>query len=184
MFVLQFPNKYNYFKRSTLKLLCLLFLLSILLTGCEKKYSSRAELIQRAEKEIPAATVENLKTIIAGSFQDGEDYLFWFVTGNTEFSYLPIEFHSKNGKDFTFIKTFHPLMRATDIAVQYWKNGVSFLVNNPTCQSIQITLDTGKVEQIPVENIPFAYFSEEVFSDSPSSSFEYLFLDKNGNIID
>lgn len=158
--------------------------LSLLLSSCKESYSSRTELIQRAEEEIPAATVENLKTVIAGNFKDGEDYLFWFVTGNTEFSYLPIEFHSKNGKDFTFVKTFHPLIRVTDIAVQYWKNGVSFLVNDPTCKSIQIASDTGKVEQIPVEKIPFVYFSEEVFSDSPSSSFGYWFLDEDGNSID
>ena len=84
-----------------------------------------------------------------------------------------MEFSPKGDDRYAFVKTYTALERGTDIAVLQWKEGYSFLINNPACTSLHLEMPDGTIEDIPVEKIPFVYYTS-----LPAS---YSFLDADGN---
>lgn len=134
-------------------------------------------LLQKARQEIPLADMENMELHIAGSCGNGEEVLFWFVTGN-EFqlhSYYPM-LCTEVGKDvWRFSHLAMAMDRGTDIAVYQWGRSYSFLVNNEACTAIEITGANG-TERITIrENAyPFVY----LYDGLPT---EYRFLAADGS---
>lgn len=106
-----------------------------------------------------------------------------FVSGNEyqAHSYLALEFLSKGEDCYEYIHTYRPFKRGMDICVQLWKNEYVFLVNNRNCTTIRITDKTG-TQDISIEEdaYPYVFYYEHSVS---GYSFEYVFLDKDGNEI-
>lgn len=149
-------------------------IISLLFAGCRPTYAGTEGLIQKAREEIPLAEAQTTPLVIAGNSQAEESLLFWFISGNTYQShgYFPMEFSPKGDDRYAFVKTYTALERGTDIAVLQWKEGYSFLINNPACTSLHLEMPDGTIEDIPVEEIPFVYYTA-----LPSS---YTFLDADG----
>ena len=150
-------------------------MISLLFAGCSQVYTGTEGLIQKAREEIPIADAQTVPLVIAGSSQAEGNLLFWFISGGTyqSHSYTPIEFFPKGNDRYTFVKTYTPLERGMDIAVLQWKEGYSFLINNPACTSLHLQMPDGTTRDIPVEEIPFVYYTA-----LPST---YTFLDAEGN---
>lgn len=151
---------------------CLLF------SACGSTLHGTDELIEKAREEFSIADAENMEIRYAGLCGKDDDVLVWFISGN-EYQmhrYLPMECEVVGENEYRFTQSFNPMDRGTDIAVYQWKNGYSFLVNNPDCAMLQIRNDGEVVEEIAIreDSIPFVYYVNYI----PP---EYLFLDKDGN---
>ena len=137
-------------------------------------------LIEKAREEIPVADAENIELVIAGKSVDGDGELYWFKSGN-EYQYhryTPIEFTSLGDDKYRFVKTYHPINRGMQICALQWNGGYSFLIDNEKCAYLELTYPEVNpvVELIPVDSVPFVYYS----SVMPA---EYNFLDAEGNIL-
>lgn len=73
---------------------------------------------------------------------------------------------------------YDPTERAADTASLMWKDGYSFVVNNPDCANIRITEPNGGSTDIEVTEIPFVYFLENA-----PNTFEYSFLNTKGETL-
>lgn len=158
----------------------LLCVLCLSLVGCAKTYHGTDELLEKARKEIPIADADTIEMQYAGMYSKGDRAIAWFISGNEYQAhyYLPIEIEIKgNGANYTFVHTFKPMDRGEDIAVLLWNQEYVFLINNPDCTTVRITDDQG-VHEIFIEKDAYPY----VFGYCPiPDSFEYTFLDKEGN---
>ena len=137
-------------------------------------------LIAKARKEIRnLADIETIEISIAGESvtnRSRTDHLFWFVTGNEYqmHEYIPMEFTEIGEDTYKFVHQYKALKRGQDIYVREWKNGYSFIVNNPKCKRISIWGYEGET-QVTVDQIPFVYYY-------PLLPGEYSFLDEDGNL--
>ena len=159
-------------------------LLCISFTGCAKTYHGTDELIEKARKEIPIADADTIDMAYAGMCGKGDKAIAWFISGNEYQAhyYLPMEIEIKdNGANYKFIHTYKPINRAEDIAVLLWHDSYVFLVNNPACVEIRIT-DEQNVHEFKIEKDAYPYSCIIELSEL-ASSFEYTFLDKDGNEI-
>lgn len=158
-------------------------LLCISFTGCAKTYHGTDELIEKARKEIPIADAW-VDMEYAGMCSKGDKAIAWFISGNEYQAhyYLPMEVEiMDNGANYEFIHTYKPMRRAEDIAVLLWRDSYVFLVNNPACVEIRIT-DEQNVHEFKIEEDAYPYSCIIELSEL-ASSFEYTFLDKDGNEI-
>lgn len=160
------------------KILSLLFLLLCLLalSGCRETIKGNSGLIEKARKELPISNADTVPITIAGCSSVANNKLFWFISGNDNqaHTYTPIEFSITDTDEYRFIKTYKPIERTQDIAVLLWNEGYSFLINNISCGYIRIKNSAGIVKDIPVENIPFVYYSDETITE-----YSFLNADKN-----
>lgn len=160
-------------------LLLLALILSFSLVGCQKKLKSTDALIDKAREEIPIADAENSDIRYAGLCVKNQAALMWFVSGN-EYQghyYLPMECTIVGEDEYTFEHVYKPMDRGMDIAVLQWKDGYSFLVNNPDCKTIRITDDEG-TRDVVIEDAAYPYIMYNEICPS-----EYVFLDADGNEI-
>lgn len=113
--------------------------------------------------------------MIAGSSQTEGSLLLWFISGSSYQShgYFPMEFSPKGNDRYAFVKAYTSMERGMDIGVLQRKEGYSFLINNPACTCLHLEMPDGTVQDIPVEEIPFVYYT-----GLPAS---YSFLDAEGN---
>ena len=157
----------------------LLCVLCVSVTGCSKTYHGTDELIEKARKEIPIADADRIEIQYAGMSERGDMVLAWFVSGNEYQAhyYLPIGFNIVGDEEYTFFHTYKPLERGQDIAVLQWRDGYSFIINNPKCVTVRITDNSGTHEEhIEKDAYPYVFYNKLL----PS---EYVFLDKDGNEI-
>ena len=166
------------------RIVCILIIcvLCFSTTGCSKTYHGTDELMKKARKEIPIADADTIDMEYAGMCSKGDKAIAWFISGNEYQAhyYLPMEVEIKdNGANYKFIHTYKPMDRAEDIAVLLWHDSYVFCVNNPTCVEIRIT-DAQKVHNFKIERNEYPYLCIIDLSEL-SSSFEYAFLDKDGN---
>ena len=149
------------------------------LVGCTKTYKGTDELIEKAREEIPISDADTTDIQYAGMSVVEDKALIWFISGN-EYQghyYLPMEVEVKGEDEYVFVRTYRPMdRRGDDIALLDWMNGYAFVINNPKCVSVMIRDKTGAHKEI-IENNSYPY----VFFYKYSSSFEYNFLDKDGN---
>ena len=153
--------------------LCMIFTLC----GCQKTFKGTDALIEKAREEIPIADAENTDIAYAGLCSKDDSALIWFVSGNAYQAhyYLPMECNVVGNDAYTFERVYKPMKRGTDIAVLQWKGGYAFLVNNPDCQTIRITDNTGTYDiNIEKDSYPYTHYNNLI----PS---EYMFLDAEGN---
>lgn len=155
----------------------ILFGVLILLCGCEPALKSECDIINKA-REYLSDNIDGLS--IGGSCSDNNRTLFWFISGNSEqaHTYIPMEFAVNENSEYSFVHKYDPIERTADTAALMWKNGYSFIVNNPDCANIRITEPDGSVTDIGVTEIPFVYFLENA-----PDEFEYGFLNANGETI-
>ena len=161
-----------------------LCMLCFFTSGCAKTYHGTEELIDKARQEIPISDAGTIQMEYAGMCGKGDRAIAWFVSGNEYQAhyYLPMEIEIMgNGANYRFIHTYKPTVRAEDIAVLLWNNSYLFLVNNPDCAGIRIT-DGINVHEFKIEKDEIPY-SCSIELDVLAPSFEYVFLDKDGNEI-
>lgn len=136
-------------------------------------------LIAKARKEINnLADIDTIEIAIAGkSTTNRMNHLFWFITGNESqmHRYIPIEFTETRNDTYQYVHKYSAVQRGKDIYVLMWRNGYSFIINNPNCKRISIWGYAGET-QVTVDQIPFVYY----YSFLPS---EYSFYDEDGNMI-
>lgn len=103
---------------------------------------------------------DNAQMTIAGTCQNKDRVLYWFVLRDESwvYEYIPIEFEIVNKDEYKFVKRHRGLDRGRDIFTLMWGYGYTFFVNNPDCGSMTITNEQGKVETIDIEEIPFVYY--------------------------
>lgn len=149
----------------------------LLLCGCEPVLKSEGDIINKA-REYLSDNIEGLS--IGGSCSDNNRTLFWFISGSREqaHTYIPMEFAVNEDGEYSFVHKYDPIERTSDTASLIWKDGYSFVVNNPDCANIRITEPDGDSTDIEVAGIPFVYFLE----NSPND-FEYSFLNAEGETV-
>ena len=147
--------------------------------GSGKTYKGTDALIAKAREELPISDADTIELQYAGLCGKDDEALIWFVSGSEYQAhyYLPIGFNVVGKDEYTFIRSFKPMEPAMDIAVLQWKDGYSFIINNPKCAAIKITDNSGTREHtIEKPAYPYVFYTDLI----PS---EYVFLDKNGNKI-
>ena len=145
---------------------------ALMLCGCEPALKSEGDIINKAREYIS----DNIGDLsIAGSCPVDNSTLFWLISGST---YIPMEFAVNENGEYSFVHKFNPIERAADTASLMWKDGYSFVVNNPDCASIRITDPDGGSTDIEVTGIPFVYFLENA-----PDEFEYVFLNAEGETL-
>jgi hypothetical protein len=157
----------------------LLLIAFFALSACGKTLKGTDALIEKAREEIPISDADTIEMQYAGLSGKEDKVLLWFISGNEYQAhyYLPMECSVAGTDEYTFEKTYKPMIRAADIAVLQWMNGYAFLVNNPKCSVIKITDAAGTHEEIIEENsYPYVFYYEQI----PT---EYAFLDEAGNEI-
>ena len=142
---------------------------ALMLCGCEPALKSESDIIGKA-REYLSDNVEELS--IAGNCSQNNSTLFWLMSGST---FIPMEFAVNENGEFSFTHRYEPIERTADTASLMWKDGYSFVVNNPDCSNIRITEPNGGVTDIGVTEIPFVYFLEIA-----PDEFEYSFLNAEG----
>ncbi len=161
-------------KKRLLILLCLL----LMLCGCEKTMKGTDDLIAKAREVIPVAEADTIDITYGGLCAEGDKALIWFVSGNEHQAhyYLPMECTIVGRNEYVYEHTYTPMDRGTDIAAVLWDGGYSFLLNNPHCTAIRI-IEDGVTRDIAIEKDAYPY----IYSMEQPSSFEYYFLDAEGN---
>ena len=119
-----------------MKRLTALFLVAVCvlaLVGCSSTISGTEELIAKAREELPVSDADTIELQYAGLCGKDDAALVWFVSGNEYQAhyYLPIEFNVVGENEYTFVRSYKPIERGMDIAALEWKDGYSFLINNP-----------------------------------------------------
>lgn len=150
---------------------------ALMLCGCEPALKSEGDIINKA-REYLSGNIDELS--IGGSCSNNNRTLFWFISGNPKQAdtYIPIEFAVNEDGEYSFVHKYDPTERTTDTASIIWKNGYSFVVNNPDCANIRITEPDGASTDIEVGEIPFVYFLENA-----PDEFEYNFLNAEGETV-
>lgn len=155
---------------------CLVLACVFGISSCQKTLKGTDALIEKAREEIAVADAENIDIAYAGMCSKDDLALIWFISGNEHQAhyYLPMECTIVGDNEYIFERICNPMERGMDIAVLQWQGGYSFLVNNPNCETIRITDNTG-TKDISIEKdvYPFIYYSNLL----PS---EYVFLDAEG----
>lgn len=165
------------------KIVCFLILCALCfsLAGCARVYHGTDELIEKARKEIPISQADTTEIRFAGMCGKGDKAIAWFVSGN-EFqahTYLPMEIEIKDhAAEYTFVRTYKPAIRGTDLAVLLWEGGYCFLINDPRCVEVEIYDNDGSQHHVPIEKnaYPYVFYWESI----PS---EYGFIDEAGSCI-
>lgn len=151
--------------------------LSFTLLGCKKTLKGTDALIDKAREE--SSIVDNIEITYGGLVAIEDTALIWFVSGNDnqEHTYLPMECNIVGKNEYTYVRTYKPMIRGNDIAISEWQNGYSFIINNLNCKKIRI-IDNSDIIDISIDKdvYPFVYHHELI----PT---EYEFLDENGNVI-
>ena len=147
-------------------------LVSLMLCGCEPALKSDSDIINKA-REYLSENIDGLT--IAGSCSDSNNTLFWLISEST---FIPMEFAVNENGEYSFAHRFDPIERTADTASLMWKDGYSFVVNNPDCTNIRITEPNGGITDIEVTKVPFVYFLENA-----PDEFEYVFLNAEGEIL-
>ena len=143
-----------------------------MLCGCEPAIKSENDIINKARKYLS----ENIDELsISGSCSDNSSTLFWLMSENT---LIPMKFAVNENGEYSFVHKYVPIERAADTASLMWKNGYSFVVNNPDCSKIRITEPDGGSTDIEITEIPFVYFLENA-----PDEFEYSFLNAEGETL-
>lgn len=154
-----------------------IFILAFSFAGCQKTIKGTNELIEKAREEIPISDADTIEIKYAGVLGKDDAALIWFISGSEYQAhyYLPMECNVVGKDEYTFVRTYKPMERGEDIAVLEWKDGYSFLINNPNCSTVKITDKTGTHEiAIEKDSYPYLIYNELI----PS---EYIFLDADGN---
>lgn len=148
----------------------------LMLCGCEPALKSEGDIINKAREYLPDNIAE-LSLSIGGSCFDNDKTLFWLISGDPDqaHTYTPMEFAVNEDGEYSFVHKYDPIERAADTASLMWKDGYSFIVNNPGCSNIRITEPNGGSSEIEVTEIPFVYFLENA-----PDTFEYSFLNAEG----
>ena len=157
-----------------MKKIFIFLIVCLILCGCGKTMKGTNALIEKAQEEM---LVSDVLINYAGLCAKEDDALIWFVSGNENqaHTYLPMECKIVGKNEYAFERVFKPLERGMDIVVLEWKDGVSFLVNNPNCKIIRIVDNFGKKDiVIEKDSYPFVYYHECI-------PLEYEFLDIEGN---
>lgn len=144
----------------------------LMLCGCEPALKSEGDIINKA-REYLSDNIDGLS--IVGSCSDNDRTLFWFMSGST---FIPMEFAVNEDGEYSFVHKYDTTERAADTASLMWKDGYSFIVNNPDCSNIRITEPNGGSTDIEVTEIPFVYFLENA-----PDTFEYSFLNAEGETV-
>ena len=145
---------------------------ALMLCGCEPALKSEDDIINKA-REYLSDNIDGLS--IVGSCSDNNRTLFWLMSGST---FIPMEFAVNEDGEYSFVHKYNPIERAADTASLMWKDGYSFVVNNPGCANIRITEPNGGSTDIEVTEIPFVYFLENA-----PDTFEYTFLNAEGETV-
>lgn len=154
-------------------------LCALMLCGCEPALKSEGDIINKAREYLPDNIAE-LSLSIGGRCSDNDKTLFWFISGDPEqaYTYIPMEFEINESGEYSFIHKYKPIERTEDVSSLMWKDGYSFVVNNPDCANIRITEPNGGSMDIVVDEIPFVYFLENA-----PNEFEYSFLNAEGETV-
>ena len=123
---------------------------------------------------------ENIDELSIGrSCSDNDRTLFWLISGDSgrAHTYIRIEFAVSGDGEYSFVHKYDLIVRTSDNASLMWKDGYSFVVNNPKCANIRITEPSG-TQNIQVGNMPFVYFL-----NSAPDEFEYEFLNSDGELV-
>lgn len=155
--------------------------LSLALTGCGNTMTAPDGLIAKARDVIPVSDADTIDIQIVGSVEkENGNALIWFMSGNEYQShyYLPMECVLTADDQYKYVRVGTPMERGRDIAVYEWEGGYAFLINNESCESVQITNSTGThvIEVTGVDTAPFVFYLEDI----PA---EYTFQDNSGSEI-
>ena len=150
------------------------------------------DLIAKAREVIPVAESDTIDIAYAVTLGIDEEVIIWFISGNEyqNHYYLPTECVSVGGNisHYKYIRTYKPLERVNDIAQIFWNRTYVFLINNEECQTIQFNESNGSVVTKDVEHVTtkdgVEYIYPSIISyQSETGTFEYIFLDSDGNEI-
>ncbi len=154
------------------------FIMLLMLTGCQNVMYDEVDYIERARKEFSISDSETIEMKYIGEHTKRDKALLWFVSGNEyqSHNYLPMSCSITEDGGRIFEDTRSTVERGTDIVVVVdWHGGYAFCVNNTKCKTIRID-DYSGVREIEVTEYPFIYYNTLL----PR---EYTFLDEDGNEI-
>ncbi len=166
-------------RKKALAIVCAVLVIvpSVLYLCIPIQYKNDLELIKKARDEMPISEADTVEIKIAGKIEDNDKCLIWFISGNDYQShyYLPLEFIVSKDKGYIFSRKYVPMRRGMDISVLNWNSGITFCVNNPRCNNVQITAETEPTD-ISINQYPYvSYYSKPVSS--------YAFFDEKGKEI-
>lgn len=129
--------------------------LALSLCACGKTWTGEAGLVEKARQEIPLSDIENTDVAVAGMAKDGDKCLVWFVTGDAYqvHSYYPMEFTEKKPGEYQFEAAHEGYNCGTDKAAYPWNGGYSFLVNDPACTEVDLTMADGSEQSLSLEGV-------------------------------
>lgn len=153
----------------------LVMTLCLSLFGCTQTVEGTEGMIARMQEELDAVSTRPVKLTVAGSEQEDDIKLIWFLLEDGA-DCAPAEFRCVRGDCYQFIRKIVPLEKAWQVWTIDWAGGYSILVNNPDCRTIVFEPQSGGIERVSVNELPFAYSNAEV----PAA---LEFLDKNGEPI-
>ena len=179
-------------KKLIITVLCVTVVVGFFIYNDSKVLKSTDDLIAKARDVIPLSEADTVDITYAGTFGVDDKVIMWFISGNEyqKHYYLPMECVSvgNNISQYQYIRTYKPMERVSDIAQINWNGMYVFLINNENCRAIQFNESNGDVVTEKVENIVTKDGTEYIYPsiityESQTGTFEYLFLDKNGNEI-
>jgi len=165
------------------RFICFLLVVTIFLPiiGCSQKRTASND------EEMLEIIVNNLNTDVIVQIIDTIELdtaiLVCYMTGNEyqAHDYGYAEFVNQ-GNNYRFQRTYSTMDRGMDLRSALYNNSYLFISNNEKSTGLRICIEDGEEILIQIDAIPFVYFCENALKSSNAhSSFEYNFLDKNGD---
>lgn len=142
--------------------LALLFLIA-LTTAFPKTYDSPEALMTKVRKEIDQAEADTIEMVHAGTCEQGDKALLWYITGNEyqAHGYYPAECRINEKGKYELVRVHTDKERTMDIATMLWGNGHAFCINNPKCRTLRI-VERHETIDIPIDPnaLPFVYYCQ------------------------
>ncbi len=166
--------------------LILFLCLPAIFAGCGQIAADEQEMVQiMAQKN---GIYDEASMRAAGTVELGDTMLMLVLTGNDNqgYTFFADEFKHR-ANQYTFIHSYKLIERGINMASLMWADGYVFLSNNESSKNLQIRFPNGKKEDelIAIDSIPFVYYLDlsEAYTDNDAFSFEYYFLNENGEVI-
>lgn len=165
-----------------ISILCLL----VIFSGCVRSAADEEGMVKIIAQENGVA--DELSVQAAGKVELGDAILMCFVAGDEKqgHTYYAAEFNHK-ANQYEYDHSYKLMERGIDMYSLMWGGGYVFLSNNENSKSLQILFQNGEMEDklIAIDSIPFVYYLDlgDVCKTADEFSFEYYFLNKNGEAI-